>query len=98
MHPFFKSVPWKKMLNKEVDPPFRPRIEKGIYDVSNFDTKYTDILPTDSPVLSVDAISESQVRAPFFCYVVTHNPCPLARSVCRILVRPQLFSYFLFPF
>lgn len=63
-HPFFKSVPWKKMLNKEVDPPFRPRIKKGAYDNSNFDKKYTDALPTDSPVQSIDAITASQVPSP----------------------------------
>jgi len=48
------------MLNKEIDTPFRPRIEKGIFDVSNFDEKYTKAPPTDSPANSIDCISASQ--------------------------------------
>ena len=38
-HAFFKSTHWKKMLNLEVPPPFRPKIADD-NDVSNFDNSY----------------------------------------------------------
>jgi serine/threonine protein kinase len=80
-HPFFKGVPWKKMLNKEVDPPFRPRIEKGVFDVGNFDKKFTDAAPTDSPVKSIDDITASQ-RELFagFSYVRSCSPIAFSPS------------------
>jgi serine/threonine protein kinase len=80
-HAFFKTVPWKKMLNKEVDPPFRPRIEKGMFDVGNFDSKFTDAAPTDSPVKSSDDITASQ-RELFagFSYVRSCSPIAFSPS------------------
>lgn len=48
-HPFFKKLNWKKVLNKEVPPPFRPKIERGKLDTSNFDSRYTNQKPVDSP-------------------------------------------------
>jgi len=80
-HPFFKSVPWRKMLNKEIDTPFRPRIEKGIFDVSNFDEKYTKAPPTDSPANSIDCISASQTELfAGFSYVRSCSPIPFSPS------------------
>ncbi|KAM9988093.1 hypothetical protein ACTFIZ_003459 [Dictyostelium cf. discoideum] len=35
-HPFFKNVNWSKLLNKEVDPPFKPHLV-GPLDLSYFD-------------------------------------------------------------
>eukprot|EP01133_Synstelium_polycarpum_P019096 gene19096-22869_t len=35
-HPFFKSLNWTKVLNKEVDPPFKPHLN-GPMDLSYFD-------------------------------------------------------------
>jgi len=49
-HPFFKTINWKKLSNKEIDPPFKPTVVKGSMDISNFDTDFTNQLVTDSPV------------------------------------------------
>jgi len=40
-HPFFKSINWKKLLKKEITPPFKPQV-KDISDTSNFDPEFTE--------------------------------------------------------
>jgi len=49
-HLFFKGINWKKLLNKEIDPPFRPTVPKGKLDTSNFDEEFTNVPAVDSPV------------------------------------------------
>ncbi|KYQ89788.1 putative protein serine/threonine kinase [Tieghemostelium lacteum] len=39
-HPFFKSVNWNKMANKEIEPPFKPHLN-GPLDLSYFDPNCT---------------------------------------------------------
>ncbi|KAI6656352.1 cGMP-dependent protein kinase 1 isoform 2 [Oopsacas minuta] len=43
-HPFFASIDWEKLFNKEIDPPFKPKI-KSVTDVSYFDTEFTSENP-----------------------------------------------------
>lgn len=49
-HPFFRRIDWDKIENREVQPPFKPRI-KHRKDVSNFDKQFTsekiELTPTD---------------------------------------------------
>lgn len=49
-HPFFRRIDWIKIENREVQPPFKPKI-KHRKDVSNFDRQFTsektDLTPTD---------------------------------------------------
>lgn len=49
-HPFFRRIDWDKVTNREVQPPFKPKI-KHRKDVSNFDKQFTsektDLTPTD---------------------------------------------------
>lgn len=51
-HPFFKSIDFKAMVNKELEPPFKPTLSADLTDVSNFDTQFTSeearnsIIPT----------------------------------------------------
>ncbi|XP_064478192.1 protein kinase C, brain isozyme-like isoform X2 [Ornithodoros turicata] len=49
-HPFFRRIDWDKIENREVQPPFKPKI-KHRKDVSNFDKQFTsekiDLTPTD---------------------------------------------------
>lgn len=35
-HPFFDNIDWERLAKKQVDPPYRPRIN-GDYDLSNID-------------------------------------------------------------
>ena len=46
-HDFFKAIDWQKVQNKEYEPPFIPKVTGA--DVSRFDTKFTEMLPIDSP-------------------------------------------------
>ncbi len=46
-HLFFADIDWNKFLKKQVQPPFKPKVESET-DVSNFDPLFTDALPIDS--------------------------------------------------
>lgn len=47
-HPFFKPIDFKKLYNRELEPPFKPQI-KGEEDTSNFDDMFTSEKPQISP-------------------------------------------------
>lgn len=49
-HPFFaKDIDWKKLVQKKIQPPFKPSVESAI-DTSNFDSEFTNEPPMDSVV------------------------------------------------
>lgn len=47
-HSFFKKLNWADVLAKKLEPPFKPAL-KSAEDVSQFDVKFTDQMPIDSP-------------------------------------------------
>lgn len=47
-HPFFRHINWDDLLNKRVEPPYRPSLQSD-EDVSQFDTRFTRQTPVDSP-------------------------------------------------
>jgi len=49
VHPYFKSINWESLKGKEIDPPFIPRVENGMYDISNFDEEITNKETSISP-------------------------------------------------
>ncbi|KAI8147555.1 kinase-like domain-containing protein [Fennellomyces sp. T-0311] len=53
-HPFFASIDWRKLLQKKVQPPFKPSVESA-YDTSNFDEEFTSEEPLES------LVDESQI-------------------------------------
>lgn len=53
-HPFFKSIDWAKLYNKEVIPPFKPSV-KGAGDTSNVDPNFLREMPLVTPT-PADAI------------------------------------------
>ncbi|XP_054719160.1 protein kinase C, brain isozyme-like isoform X2 [Uloborus diversus] len=48
IHPFFRRISWEKIENKEVQPPFKPKIVHP-QDVSNFDRQFTSTAPEMTP-------------------------------------------------
>ena len=37
-HPWLASIDFNKLLNKEIEAPFKPKLSTDLLDVSNFDT------------------------------------------------------------
>uniref|UniRef100_A0A8C2HM11 Protein kinase C n=1 Tax=Cyprinus carpio TaxID=7962 RepID=A0A8C2HM11_CYPCA len=48
-HPFFTDIDWDKLNQRELEPPFKPRI-KTAEDVNNFDPDFTQEDPTLTPI------------------------------------------------
>lgn len=40
-HPWFAPIDWEKLINKEIKPPFMPKIEHDV-DTQNFDREFTE--------------------------------------------------------
>jgi hypothetical protein len=59
---FFKGINWAKLENKDVTPPFRPEIKKGMLDAENFPEEYTQMKAIDSPTINNCTISGSQEK------------------------------------
>ncbi|XP_030643855.1 ribosomal protein S6 kinase beta-2-like [Chanos chanos] len=47
-HHFFRHVNWDDLLNKRIEPPYRPSLQSE-EDVSQFDSRFTRQTPVDSP-------------------------------------------------
>ncbi|XP_072526820.1 ribosomal protein S6 kinase beta-2-like [Salminus brasiliensis] len=47
-HPFFRLINWDDLLNKRLEPPYRPSLQSD-EDVSQFDSRFTRQTPVDSP-------------------------------------------------
>ncbi|XP_064190971.1 ribosomal protein S6 kinase beta-2-like [Anguilla rostrata] len=47
-HPFFRHINWDDLLNKRVEPPYKPSLQSD-EDVSQFDSRFTRQTPVDSP-------------------------------------------------
>lgn len=43
-HPFFASIDWNKLYNKEIEPPFKPAVSKAD-DTFYFDQEFTTRTP-----------------------------------------------------
>ncbi|EDQ92160.1 uncharacterized protein MONBRDRAFT_34933 [Monosiga brevicollis MX1] len=57
-HPFFESIDWEKLYNRELPVPFKPQV-KDETDVSNFDPMFTaepaQVSPTEASTLNDEA-------------------------------------------
>ncbi|GAA5873701.1 hypothetical protein JCM5296_000051 [Sporobolomyces johnsonii] len=68
-HPFFaKHIDFKKLMQKEIKPPFKPSVESAA-DTSNFDTEFTSEAPLDSVVEDSHLSETVQLQFQGFSYV-----------------------------
>ncbi|XP_013140903.1 PREDICTED: atypical protein kinase C isoform X5 [Papilio polytes] len=78
-HPFFKSIEWEMLEQKQVVPPFKPRLE-GERDLANFPPEFTDepvhLTPDDDSTVIAD-IDQSEFEG--FEYV---NPLLMSLEDC----------------
>ncbi|GBG25868.1 Protein kinase, putative [Hondaea fermentalgiana] len=44
-HEFFAKLDWNALLALQIDPPFRPQLQEGILDTSNFSENFTKLAP-----------------------------------------------------
>jgi len=51
-HPFFASINWKDCEDKKITPSFKPKITKGLEDITQIDTVFTKEKAEDSVVTS----------------------------------------------
>jgi len=73
-HPFFeKHIDFKKLLEKKIQPPFKPSVTSPV-DVSNFDTVFTTEPPLDSFVEDSNLSRTVQAQFAGFSYNGTHLP------------------------
>jgi len=49
-HAFFKDIDFEKLMKKELEPPYKPKVKTGAEDSSNFDKQFTDEQVVDSVV------------------------------------------------
>ena len=59
-HPFFKSIDWSKLYNREIEPEFKPHL-RDAEDVRYFDPEFTTQTPQDSFVDSKIAPSKQDL-------------------------------------
>jgi serine/threonine protein kinase len=85
-HPFFANIDWDKLAAKAVVPPFTPVLKDGAADVSNFDPKFTEQTPVDSPIfLKFDEAKQLDVFRGF-SYVAPHAMTP---RTCNMVLVPN---------
>jgi len=70
-HPFFRDIDWKKLVNRELLPPFKPNTE-GKEDTSNVDEEFTKEVPKDTPV-QPSRLPGAKINFPNFTYVAAHS-------------------------
>ena len=64
-HPFFHEIEWAKLLEREMKPPFRPRVSSDT-DIRNFDKEFTKESPPTSTTSDIPLESEKQFEYPNF--------------------------------
>jgi hypothetical protein len=59
-HPFLQSIEFDKLVNKELEAPFKPKLSEDLMDVSNFDGQFTSEEVTNSviPISKMEQIKK----------------------------------------
>jgi|TARA_B100000513_G_C11888678_1_gene181616 p70 ribosomal S6 kinase len=80
-HPFFRSLNWRLLYDRKLEPPLKPTLDTAQpnLDVSNFDSKYT----LEAPVLSPPRKPLSTEFTEHFERISLEYMSPEARSSVR---------------
>jgi len=89
-HPFFATINWDDLIQKKVDPPFKPTIVPD--ETFHFDSTFTSKTPKDSPGIPPSATAHELFRgfsyvAPSLLYVVSD-----ASSTSTLIQQPSASS------
>jgi serine/threonine protein kinase len=57
-HPWFSDIDWEKLVRKEIEPPFKPKV-KNPEDISQIDPTFTREKPVDNSLPDQSVLSES---------------------------------------
>ncbi|CAJ0961967.1 unnamed protein product, partial [Mesorhabditis belari] len=85
-HPFFASIDWQRLYNKEIDPPFKPLVTSDT-DTSYFDTTFTSepVQLTPPPVRNgpLDTVAEEEelIQQNFTQFSYKHDSSPRQQAV-----------------
>uniref|UniRef100_A0A5K3EKS1 Protein kinase C n=2 Tax=Mesocestoides corti TaxID=53468 RepID=A0A5K3EKS1_MESCO len=67
-HPFFRHIDWRKIENREVQPPFKPKVSSH-RDISNFDAEFTKEQPRLTPTDKLFIMNLDQTEFSGFSFV-----------------------------
>uniref|UniRef100_A0A183SS93 Non-specific serine/threonine protein kinase n=1 Tax=Schistocephalus solidus TaxID=70667 RepID=A0A183SS93_SCHSO len=67
-HPFFRHIDWQKIENREIQPPFKPKVS-GPRDFSNFDSEFTKEPVRLTPTDKLFIMNLDQTEFPGFSFV-----------------------------
>ncbi len=70
-HPFFKTMDWKALFSKQLEPPFKPSIQDGELDTNNIDDEFKKQRVNDTPVLQSQL--KQRVNFPDFSYAAPES-------------------------
>lgn len=61
-HEFFASIDFNQLVDKTIEPPFKPKLSADLLDVSNFDSQFTSEEAINSviPTNKLDQIRKNQ--------------------------------------
>uniref|UniRef100_A0A1I7XZZ4 Ribosomal protein S6 kinase n=1 Tax=Steinernema glaseri TaxID=37863 RepID=A0A1I7XZZ4_9BILA len=93
-HPFFASIDWKRLLARELSPPFKPTVS-NTDDTFYFDSEFTKKTPRDSPALPPSATAHELFRgfsfvAPNVIDETAAHPRPQTESLRRMATRTAM--------
>lgn len=77
MHPWFKEINWDDLLQKKIDPPYKPAV-KSVMDTSNFSPEFTKETAQDTQVEAVKLAPEDDFHNFTYIPSTTIDMCEYA--------------------
>lgn len=96
-HQFFKHINWNDVINRKLEPPFKPTLASED-DVSQFDKRFTTAAPIDSPAectLSESASNIFQVN--IILYYISYS-VNIDRKIIIFIIIYSLINLFIINF